>query len=349
MLILTVRRPPRVACRLLFILLFLSLSLPALAAASQSAQDATAQDSDDPCPTYAPLQTAHSVQDLTLYGVACFESERYDWALTYYLRAFALHPGPLLLGAIGRSLHELGLYGPAQAQYEAFLSSTPEPAGAERIRSRIAQLHQTSAEDGGAIALQSSPSGARVHLILDNGDWFPLGVTPVQVDLKKGRYQFVFEDDGFQQRQQSARVKAGQEVTLHSELVPAGALFNRSSRQWRRAGALAMGASLPITAAGLTLVALSSQQYSAARELEDNFNDLPDFDERRTQAIERAGTYRTWGIITTAVGTTGLITGAILFSLPPQFPTSEDSEQAARKWRIEPLAGFNQVGIRLHF
>lgn len=332
----------------------LVLSCGLLATSASSAHERETVEDSDTCPPKIPLQSLQDAQDLTLYGVSCFEAKRYDWALTYYLQAFAIKPGPLLLGGIGRSLHELGLYGPAAAQYQAFLQTSPEPAGADRIKNRVRQLEQAKHDDGATVELLSAPSNVRVHLILDNGDWFPLGQTPTKVLLRRGNYDFIFEDDALRPRQESIQLRAGQETQITSELVHQSAPFDLSTRQWRRAGIWTMGASLPAAAAGLTLFLLSAQDRSSAKELEDHFADLQDFDRRRTELLDRADTYRTWSIITAAVGTTGLITGALLYLLPRPASSSSKDEQfglelVTQNLRIQPLAGPNHVGLRLRF
>lgn len=303
------------------------------------------------CPTFVPLEYRENPRQLSFYGVSCFEAGRYDWALSYYLSAFALAPNPLLQGTIGRSLHELGLYDPAMAHYQGFLSEERGTPRADRILERISQLEHEQQQDSASVSLQSSPPGAKVYLVLDNGDWFYIGETPTQVAMREGDYDFIFESDRHRLRQTSSRLRAGQTAELNEELVLNSAAHDISARSWRRAGGWTMAGSAPITAAGVTLMTLSFQKTRTARDLEDNFSDLSDYDARRRELLDDASSYRLWGTVSTVVGATGLLTGAVLFlvSRSPESSARESIDDAQARWDIQPIVGINKLGIRLHF
>ena len=114
-----------------------------------------------------------------------------------------------------------------------------------------------------------------------------------------------------------------------------------------------MGASVPITAAGITLLVLGHQEIQTARELENHFADLSDFDARRQEHLNRAADYRRWGTIGTAVGATGFLTGAMLYSAgtPTAAPRDDAGaeETAAARFNLRPYFGLNQAGLVLRF
>ena len=311
---------------------------------AQKDDEATAE-----CPTYIAPHQSEDANELTMHGVNCFEDERYDWALTYYRRAYEVAPDSFLLAAIGRSLHELGLYEPALAYYHQFLEQEdPDSATAQRIRQRVATIEDALDDDPAVVELRSSPPGSKAHIVLDNGQWYSLGHTPVDVSLRQGSYRFAFDGPGFRPTETRGRAVAGHQRTVETTLISEDSLFSSTEQSRRRAGLWTMAGSGVVTAAGVTLLVLSAQQTSAAQTLENNFDDPETFDQRRYDHLDQADSYRFAGTITTAVGATGLATGALLYFLTKPSTTSDD-DQVARSWSVEPQLGFNQVGLRLTF
>ena len=312
------------------------------------------------CLTQRPDPESTDHRALTLQGLSCFEAGRYDWALTHDRAAFALSPEPVLLGTIGRSLQELGLYDLALAHYQAFLAHESQTPAAERIRGRIEELEEARRKEGAILQLIATPPGHPVALVLENGDWLELGRIPAEISLQAGTYEFVFTGQGYLPRHEKIRLSAGQSRTIRTHLISEQAAFNLSSRAIRRSGVFTFGVAVPLTAAGVTLLAMSSQNTSAALELERNFADLSDYDTRRRELLDEAATYRRWGTIGTGIGATGMIVGALLFSAtsttageearPGPIEPQESSPQEARRaidWA--PLVSPNHLGFQLRF
>lgn len=334
---------------------------PALANAEEMGGDNGEQVQEQPqCSTYIKSEERSDAHALTLHGINCFEAERYSWALTHYSAAFELDPDPFLFGAIGRSLHELGLFEPAMGYYQRFLDEDDAPSGADRIRQRVEELQELSKTEATVVSLRSAPSGATAYVVLDNGEWYELGTTPVEVELREGDYDFVFDADRYHPRQIEFHVEYGQENRVDGHLISEEAALGVSESSRRTSGVWMMATGLAAASGGATMLVLSQQNNSAAQGLEDNeFDDLSDYDERRRRHLDRADTYQTWGTISTAVGATALLGGFVLYvsasssSQDSMIDDSHNDEDMAPVERsslsLKPVVGLNHLGMRLHF
>jgi hypothetical protein len=295
----------------------------------------------------APADASNALR-LSRFGLACFEAGRFDWALTHYLAAYSVHPNPDLRAAIGRSLHELGLYGPARQEYQAFLDAEGDSPAADRIRRRVEELSVASADDGGTLHVTSAPAQSRTVLILDNGYWLDLGATPVEVTLREGTYELVVDSPEHHPASTVATVQPGRRETLQADLIHEAATFHATSRRWRQAGVWTMASSVPIAATGITLLVMSGQHTRAARDLDVHHRDLRDYDDRRREHLDLAQTCRFWGTVGTAIGATGLVAGALFYSAGTPSPAPEEPESAAR-FRWAPFVSTHQAGIVVQF
>ncbi|TXD38354.1 PEGA domain-containing protein [Lujinxingia vulgaris] len=324
--------------------LTLSLSAPAQA---QSPAPAPAQ-----CPDYISPDQQHDARILTMHGVSCFEARDFERALHYYMRAYAQSPEPLLRGAIGRSLHELGIYGPARQYYQDYLDSpAADASGAQRIRERIDQLDATLAEDAATLEVRSTPPGARAHLVLENGEWFELGQTPVKTRVREGTYEVALTREGYQTRQMQARVHANAPTSVEPILVADAAAFDISAAGWRRGALWTLATSVPVAAAGTAMLVLSAQDTEAARDAARHYDDPGELERRRIELLERSDSLRTWGTATTAVGAAGLITGVVLYLSANRLasPGGDPAEDAQAGVRVQPELGANHIGVRVRF
>ena len=339
-----------------YILLTTVLLFPCPLLAGESGEPLAAE---HPCPTQRPQPETTDHRTLTLHGLACFEARRYDWALTHYRAAYALNADPVLLATIGRSFQELGLYDLALTNYQAFLARESQTPAAERIRGRIRELEEAREDNGATIRLIASPPGHEVALVNENGDWIELGLAPAEMSLRAGTYEFVFTGEGYLPRHEKIRISSGQTRTIRTHLISEDAAFNISTRNIRRAGILTLGVSVPATAAGITLLALSSQTTTAALELDREFSDLSDYDARRRELLDDAADYRRWGTIGTGIGATGMIIGALLLSTSSspskknadQIDPSDESfpRQAQRSLFFEPLLSPTHLGFQIRY
>ena len=198
---------------------------------------------------YIPPEHRDDAMALTLKGIACFEATSYAQALTYYRRAYAISPSPLLDAAIGRSMHELGMWGAARAYYQRYLSRG-DAEGRGKIEERLSELERQLAEEAATLSLTSSPQAARVFLLGESGHTEDLGVTPMTTRLAPGKYTILFEASGFYASQKIALLSPKEADEVDAELVPQGATFNIEARRVRRIGATTMLISAPIAIAG---------------------------------------------------------------------------------------------------
>ncbi|MFB6351194.1 MAG: tol-pal system YbgF family protein, partial [Bradymonadaceae bacterium] len=127
--------------------------------------------SDEQCPKNLPPEEASDAKQLTLLGVSCFKVEQFAQAYTYYHRAYQIEQSDALRAAMGRSLHELGVYELAKFYYEDFLEGQSSDSGSvQKIRNRLGQLNDDIDGKGVRTKLQSLPPNATVHLQISNGD-----------------------------------------------------------------------------------------------------------------------------------------------------------------------------------
>lgn len=188
---------------------------------------------------------------LTMRGVACFEEERFGRALRFYRAAYALSPDPLLEAAIGRSLHELGLWSAALGYYDLYLEHERGDAdGRARIEERRDALRAELDEYGATLALDAAPTGATIYLEAAQGYREELGAAPMSIIMRPGEYTVRAEREGFYPAQARVKLRPGEREELALELVPQGATFNLSSRSMRRVGATSMIASAPLLLGG---------------------------------------------------------------------------------------------------
>jgi tetratricopeptide (TPR) repeat protein len=320
------------------------VSLVILVAAAQ----ALAQDPPSQCPDHVSPMVKKDATALTLMGVACFEEGNYPRALQHYLEALDYDAPVTLLGAIGRALHEQGIYSGAKIYYEHYLRDAGQADGAPRIRERLIEVNEQMARDGAELSIRMIPADASTHLVLEDGSWYQLGKGPMQVSLRQGDYEIVFTHPDYYPRRVNVRLKSGQaEHKLDVELVPGGAAFDVTARQWRRAGATTMAVAAPVTAAGVTLLVLGHLTESNAQAYDPatTGHSL----EARARMHDRANTFETWGIVSCAVGVTGLLAGGVMYAMGRPAATASISEEAIAvdKWRLLPHIAPGQVGFTL--
>lgn len=200
---------------------------------------------------YVPPEIREDAMALTLQGIACFEVTYYSRALIFYRRAYAISPSPLLEAAIGRSLHELGLWGAAHAYYRRYLRrAEDDPDGRAKIEERLTELERQLEEEAANVTITSTPDGARVLLIDNNGHTEDMGTTPLTTRMAPGKYTIEVEKLGYYSRQKEIILSRKEQDELDVELVPQGATFNLESRRIRRIGTTTMLVSAPIAVAG---------------------------------------------------------------------------------------------------
>lgn len=344
---------------------FVSTSLVAVAALLATSAPSTVpagepEQSDDQqeCPTYVDARDREAPEALALHGVNCFEAGQYQWALTHYRRAYDLDPDPFLLGGIGRSLHELGLYEPAMEYYQQFLDQEPVPSGADRIRERVEELESALETGAGTVSLRSAPPNTTAYVVLDNGEWFELGETPLATRVRAGDLQLAFRTDSYRPRHEDAGVSTDETTEVDAELVSEDSSLGVSARSRRRAGLWTGGASLLAGAAGTTLLVVSAREQDAANDLQrEDFEDLDAYQRRHNDHLDTAARTRRWGTVTTAMGVTGLLTGSLLVlstlsESPPELddpPDEQETDQATGPRPITPTVGADGVGVRVRF
>ncbi|RVU44750.1 PEGA domain-containing protein [Lujinxingia sediminis] len=324
----------------------MSLSSPLLAHAQTPAP------APHQCPDYVSPDHREDARVLTLHGVSCFEAGDFERALHYYLRAYARSPGPLLRGAIGRSLHELGIYGPARQYYQDYLDSpAADTSGAQRIRERIEQLDATLAEDAAALEVRSSPPGARAHLVFESGEWFELGTTPVTARVREGRYEVALTREGYRTQRVRTRVHSNTQAVVEPTLVADAAAFDVSAASWRRGALWTLVASTPVAAAGTAMLILSAQDSEAARNADTLYEDSDEAEQRRAVLLERSDNLRTWGTAATVAGAAGMITGVVLYFSANRLasPGGEPGAESQAGVRVQPELGANYAGVRVRF
>lgn len=307
-----------------------------------------------PCPAMIPISRQNDAAYLAIQGVKCFGAGDYSRAYALYNRAHQIDPNPTLYGAIGRVLHELGVYGLAAVYYNEYLEhrDISDVQGAEMIKSRLTQLDTLLEQQSGTIEVTSAPSQATVFMVLPNNDWLELGHTPLQLHTQTGKYQLIVVHDGFYRQKHNVNLSHnGKFVAVVADLVTENSTFDITARQWRRAGSWTMIAGAPVFLTGVTLLFVGNDDISTANKysLDSTGHTLA---EKRALA-DRGKSLRNWGIVTSSVGATAILTGAILYVKGSKkdpvstATTSQDSYKQKSTFSWTPVVGLDQVG--LHF
>jgi len=304
------------------------------------------------CPDYIAPEQQLDARALTMHGVSCFEAGDYERALHFYLRAYEQSPEPLLRGAIGRSLHELGIYGPARRFYLDYLDSpASDSSSARRIQERVDQLEDSIQDEAGTLEVRSDPAGAHAHLVMESGEWFELGPTPLKTKLRPGSYEVALTHEDHHTRRATGRVASGRATTLERTMVANDAAFNVSAAGWRKGGSWTMLASAPFAVAGTALLVLSAQDARAARDAEDRYDDPGALERRRVDLLERSDSFRTWGTAGAAVGAAGILTGMVIYLSANRLasPGGPSDAEAQSGFDVQPELGANYAGVRVRF
>jgi len=315
-------------------------------ARAQSESSGLPSDSGDAaeCPSTA-LGTDRAPKQLTLLGVSCFRNGQYARAYSFYSRAYELQRSDLLRAAMGRSLHELGLYGPARAYYRSFLDGRSTDESTRKIERRLEQLSRDIESDGVTARLTSFPTGAEVHLEVPNGDWVEIGRTPAEVSLASGTYRFKFDRPGARRTTRTATLEdPSTPVEVDAELYPVDSEFDVQGRKLKRAGIYTMLASIPVLTTGGILFGLSADKFAEAEDFTFDADFVP---AEQNRILETAHDFRQWGIGVTAVGTGALITGAVLFFRGRALEVEASSGESST--RVQPVLSPRTVGIRGRF
>lgn len=221
---------------------------------------ATAQAPNEcgPVGAYIPPESRQDVTAMALRGLDCFRLGRFGQALALYRLAYTRGSDPLLEAAIGRSLHELGLWSAARSYYSLYLKNEQrDQDGRARIEERLSELDK-QLDVAATLTVNVSKSGATI-LIGPAGQGRhreDMGSSPSTSKLRPGVYEIRVEEEGYHVSVQEVELRPEQEVNVDVELIPQRAAFTLTTRQYRRAGALTMlGAAPFITIGGVVAIA----------------------------------------------------------------------------------------------
>lgn len=344
-----------VAASSLTALLTFGLS-PAIGAESPDRHLPDQDQADDECPTHLSPTEARDARELTMQGIACFKQEEFAQAYTFYFRAYQKQESDTLRAAMGRSLHELGLYTLAESYYESFLEGAdPKADSTRKIEKRLDQLSDDIDKTAVRTKLRSFPSGATVHVQLDNGEWVEVGGTPTEIRLREGEYRFGFRRDGHQRRRVTRSLAdSTTPATVDVDLYPTDSGFDATSRQWKKAGIITGLSAIPVLGAGALFFGLSADQFSEAEDLtRDGVYDPA----RENQLVANGHRWQRWGIGFTTVGAAAAVTAGVLYwrgmTLAPAASTKDagqsDSDDTGSAMRLRPVVSPRSVGLRARF
>ncbi|GEM_PF-3283649 len=241
------------------------VALLALGSAPVAADPATPESGDEDaaqeaaeraarCPGTLAPDEPQDPRTLTSYGVACFEAGDYARAYVLYRKAYEQSESPFLLAALGRSLHEVGLYSLARRHYERFLrqASEDENGAVRKIRTRVEQLDSLSDDEASDLEVGSIPGGADAYIRLNNGAWVPIGETPLKISVRPQQWTVRIEKEGYIRQQRPLKMRPGATRREQIPLIRVTSEFRRRGRAIKRAGLFTTLASIPLYAtAGL--------------------------------------------------------------------------------------------------
>lgn len=288
------------------------------------------------CPGTLAPDEPQDPRTLTSYGVACFEAGDYARAYVLYRKAYEQSESPFLLAALGRSLHEVGLYSLARRHYERFLRQANEDAnGAVRkIRTRIEQLDSLSDDEASELEIGSIPDAADAFIRLNNGAWVPLGETPLKISVRPQKWTVRIEKEGYIRQQRPLTLRAGTTRREQIPLISVTSEFRRRGRAIKRAGLFTTLASIPLYATAGLFWGLAENDLNRETFASTRFEDRGH--RRRGAAI---------GLV--SAGTAGLAAGLILWLRGDALassskPTSSDTKTSLR---IRPRLSPTRAGV----
>lgn len=164
------------------------------------------------------VDQARTEEAKRLYGLGAeaFAARRNAEAIRYFRRAAAIVPSPKLTYNIALAYEELGDDGRAIAEYRDYLRHETEPARAEEVRVRVADLERRLGETGvQLLSVTSEPEGAVVKVGAE-----PVGVTPWVGELPLGSHQVSLELPGYEARQSHVLLAAERAAELALALAP---------------------------------------------------------------------------------------------------------------------------------
>lgn len=284
-----------------------------LAAASVSAEEPE-------CHPYVPVESQGDADLLAMRGVACFEKGEFLQALLFYRQAYEVSESPLLQGGIGRCLQELGYPDLARQYFVAYLSAQdPDSEGHQRILQRLEVVEQTLANEAVDTEIRTTPSNARVYIVLKDEYWEEVGATPLSLKLVPGDYQLILRREDFQTRELDLTVSKENAAQADIALVPQDVAIAEEI-VWRRRGVITWIASTPFLAGSAALFVLGEMRHSESDEYTWTH---PNFDAQRQQDLrDEASLFRTFGIVSGAIGVVGILTGTILYLAGSSTPSS---------------------------
>ncbi len=264
------------------------------------------------CPSYVPAEERSNPNQLALRGVACFEAKNYLQALIFYREAYGISKSALLRGAIGRSLQELGFPDLAREYYKSYLRvQAPGSDGYQKIRERMDVVEQQLAERSSEVEIRSTPSDAKVYVILDGEYWEELGTTPLKVRLLPGDYKLVFRKADHVTEETEITVEPKTDAKFEEELIDQTALFGTTNRRWRQAGVITMLSAIPFAAGSVTMLILSANERDKAERYKPGD---PNYDPAVTRdSNKQADLYHTIGVISGSVAAGAAVTGLIFY------------------------------------
>lgn len=273
---------------------------------------------EQPCTSYTAPELRKDVEALTLQGIACFESKNYAQALHHYRQAFALSSSPLLEAAIGRSMHELGLWSAARSYYQRYLRSSQarqDRAGSARIEERLKTLERQLSKEASVLLFRSQPTQTSIFLQMPSGRRESLGRAPMALRFGPGRYTFVFERKGYHERTQTVNLDKKQRVTLNPELIPQDAAFTFESRTYRQVGWTTLSVGVPTMVAGAVLWNVGSNNMALAQTRQMDDRRSQELQEQDDMLSARGTSQRKWGQGLFIVGGAGIVVGGVLATI----------------------------------
>lgn len=341
------------------------------AATSSHAADGgqNAEDDSPDCPEHVPPERRGNAKKLTLLGVQCFKSGDYARAYTYYSRAFGESESDLLVAAMGRSLHELGLFHLSRDYYRQFLERKEKGEGTAKIEKRLDQLEEDVASSGRRVEIGSYPSGVPVETELENGEWVRIAETPATVELREGRYRLSFDLPKYRRQIRELEVESGDSPqTVDVALVHERSAFDATGRRLKRWGLISGLGSLPLLGTGAVFFGLMNAKFSAASDYEPGVDGAP---AGKNQLMAQGYNFQRWGIGFLTAGGVSAAAGAVLFlrgrALESAAPNDDgpgndasgndgsgesgtaSARGAERTVALEPILGLGVVGLRGRF
>lgn len=153
-----------------------------------------------------------------LDGREDYKNGEFSQAADHFLKAYRLSDRTELLYNIGQSYRKADRLVDAEHYFRKYLRRMPGAQNASEVGDYLVEINRTLADEMASLQINSDTSG---RLVFFNNDDSPRCLTPCDLTLEPGDYEFELRADGFQPNATSVSLEQGKSHRVSLSLKPA--------------------------------------------------------------------------------------------------------------------------------